>query len=269
MMNQTFLTDARDAADRGPPGVENERACHGLQRAYAHLGAGELEDALWECDRAIEMAPCWAEAHNLRGIILEETGQLSEAIAAFEEAVRLDAGFSEAQENLEATRAERRRAGRRRRRLIALGLPLAALIVALAAFAVAEARRGPDWRRELDQYIAQSGLPSEKVTLRSVAEAREPQNFSREMGRAVPSDWRWGSVTPPLPPAAVQCVLLERARPPAAGGATQSIRQVVYVAYHSDALYREGWLTYEGPEDPLAPEAVADLAALGCGLGLE
>ena len=198
MMNQTFLTDARDAADRGPPGVENERARHGLQRAYVHLGVGELEDALWECGRAIERAPGWAEAHNLRGIILEDMGQLSEAIAAFEEAVRLDAGFSEAKENLEGALAEGRRAGRRRRRLIALGLPLAALIVALAAFAVAEARRGPDWRRELDQYIAQSVLPSEKVTIRSVVEAREPQNFSREMGRAVPSDWRWGSVTPPM-----------------------------------------------------------------------
>jgi tetratricopeptide (TPR) repeat protein len=269
MMNQTFLSDATDATAGEPPGVEDARAHDGLQNAYAHVGAGELEDALQECDRAIQTAPGWAEAHNLRGIILDEMGQLDEAIAAFEEAVRLDAGFVEAAENLAGARAEGHRAGRRRRRLIALGVPMAALIVALVAFAVAEGRRGPDWQRELDRYIAQSALPSETVTIRSVAEANEPQNFSGEMGRAAPSDWRWGSVTPPLPPAAVQCVLLERARPPAPGSAGESVRQVVYVAYHTDALYRVGWLTYEGPEDPFAPVAAAHLSALGCGLGLE
>jgi hypothetical protein len=174
----------------------------------------------------------------------------------------------EAVEKLEAQ--EEGRAGRPKwKRVVALVVPFAVLIVAISVFAVLEKQRGPDWQLELNDYIAQSALPSETVKIQSVVEASEPRNFSGEMGRAVRDDWRWDSIEPSFPPEAVQCVLLKRNRPSTVGGGEEAIRQVVFVAYHSDALYREGWLAYAGPKAPFTQEFAAHLAAIGCGLDLE
>jgi len=269
MTGQAFTSDGADATARGPSGVEDAQAHQHLERAYARTDAGELEDALRECDRAIEMIPEWAEAHNLRGLVLDEMGRVEEAIAAYEEAVRLDAGLVEAVENLAEAREERRGGRPKWKRVVGLVVPVVVLILAMAAVAVAEARRGPDWQLELEEYIAQSTLPSEVVTIQSVVGASEPQNFSAEMGRAVRDDWRWGSVAPSFPPKAVRCVLLERSRRSTVGGEEEAIHQVVFVAYHTDALYRVGWLAYAGPEAPLTQELAAHLATIGCDLGLE
>jgi tetratricopeptide (TPR) repeat protein len=269
MIGQMFTSDGVDATAQGPSSIEDTRAHQHLQRAYAHADAGELEDALRECDRAIEMVPQWAEAHNLRGVVLDEMGRVEEAIAAYEEAVRLDAGFEEAVENLAEAREERRGGRPRWERVVALVVSFVLLIMATVVVGVLEAQRGPDWQLELDEYIAQSASPSESVTIQSVVEASEPWNFSGEMGRAVRYDWRWGSVDPSFPPEAVQCVLLERIRPSTVGGEEETIHQVAFVAYHTDALYQVGWLAYAGPEEPFTQEFVAHLATIGCDLGLE
>jgi Flp pilus assembly protein TadD len=39
--------------------------------------------ALVECDQALRLAPRWAEAHNFRGLLLEELGRTHDAISAY------------------------------------------------------------------------------------------------------------------------------------------------------------------------------------------
>ncbi len=79
-----------------------------LEKAYAFEEQGKLEEALPECDAAIEADFDLAEAHNLRGIVLEELGQKKKAILAYRQAIRLDPNFQEAKENLEEIEAERK-----------------------------------------------------------------------------------------------------------------------------------------------------------------
>jgi hypothetical protein len=155
------------------------------------------------------------------------------------------------------------------RRIVALAVPLAVAIM-LAGFIVGlEMQRGPNWRLELDAYVARRRSPSETVSIEAVTRARKPWSFSAAMGTAVHGDWTWGSITPSFPPQAVRCVLLLRDRPSATGGERESIRQIVFLVYHSDALYHVGWLAYEGPEEPFDEQALAHLDTIGCDLGLE
>ncbi|MGD2144505.1 MAG: hypothetical protein PVF54_08525 [Anaerolineae bacterium] len=155
-----------------------------------------------------------------------------------------------------------------RSKIVGLAVPLA-LAVLLAGFVVGlEVQRGPNWRLELDAYLAQNTSPSETVSVESMTRAREPWNFTAGMGMAASADWPWGSITPSFPPKAVRCVLLTRNRESAIGDERESIRQIVFLVYHTDALYRVGWLAYEGPEEPFGEEARADLEAIGCDLGL-
>ncbi len=91
------------SATKGKPSAVARRH---LQRAYRYDGREELEAALVECEAALQLAGDWAEAHNLHGIILEGLGRRPEALAAYTEALRLDASFEEAQENLTELEAE-------------------------------------------------------------------------------------------------------------------------------------------------------------------
>lgn len=79
-----------------------------LEQAYASQEQSESEKALEECDTAIRIDPSLADAHNLRGVILEELGRRDEAVLAYHEAVRLDPSFQEAKENLQDIEAELR-----------------------------------------------------------------------------------------------------------------------------------------------------------------
>lgn len=75
-----------------------------LDQAVAYVDEGELEDALRECDLAIQLAPFLAVAQNYRGMILEQLEQLDEAIDAYHAAVQLDPEFYAARENLGCAR---------------------------------------------------------------------------------------------------------------------------------------------------------------------
>jgi uncharacterized RDD family membrane protein YckC/Flp pilus assembly protein TadD len=77
-----------------------EKAEQHLDQAYISWEANDSESALRECELAIQIAPALAQAHNLRGVILEEQGQREEAIAAYREAVRLDPNLRDAKQNL-------------------------------------------------------------------------------------------------------------------------------------------------------------------------
>lgn len=78
-----------------------DEARHHLSLAYAHESKDELAAALRECETALQLAPDWAEAHNLHGVILDALEHDEEAVAAYQEAVRLDQRFEEAQANLQ------------------------------------------------------------------------------------------------------------------------------------------------------------------------
>lgn len=61
-----------------------------LDRAYTLEADGDLEEALRVCDALLITAPELAEAHNLRGIILEQTGDKEEAFEAYKLALELE-----------------------------------------------------------------------------------------------------------------------------------------------------------------------------------
>jgi hypothetical protein len=151
------------------------------------------------------------------------------------------------------------------RRIVALAVPLAVLVFTVGVFVALELQRPPDWRLELNEFIARHTWPSETVRIEAISRARRPWNFSADMGTAEPGDW----IIPSSSPEAVRCVLLVRSRRSGSGGEDESLRQVVFLAHHSDALYRVGWLAYEGPEEPFGPELMAHLESIGCDLGLE
>jgi hypothetical protein len=67
----------------------------------------DLWAALNDCDRAIEQQPGLAEAHNLRGLILDAMGKTDKAILAYREAVRLDPSLEDARVNLQDAENER------------------------------------------------------------------------------------------------------------------------------------------------------------------
>jgi len=77
-----------------------------LDQAYAFEGKDEFENALRQCESAIQLVAGWAEAHNLRGVLLESLGQPKQALEAYRRAVHLAPAFSEANENLREAEAE-------------------------------------------------------------------------------------------------------------------------------------------------------------------
>ncbi len=82
-------------------------------QAEAHLNQAELyyqqekyDDSLRECDTALGIDPALADAHNLRGVILEELGREWEAISAYRQALQLDPDFHEAKNNLATLKSD-------------------------------------------------------------------------------------------------------------------------------------------------------------------
>ena len=79
-----------------------------LDLAYAYEDQGNYEPALVEVDRALQAESGLAEAHNLRGLLLEELDRTDEALAAYRMAVQIDPSFAEAAENLSSLEEELR-----------------------------------------------------------------------------------------------------------------------------------------------------------------
>jgi hypothetical protein len=149
------------------------------------------------------------------------------------------------------------------RKVISLGLALVVLVVLGVAVHRLEARRIPDWRIELDKYIASRWPAKANVRIHSIAVAREPWNMKREMGHPVSSEGMWASVRLPFPPAQVMCVLLERDEKTPAQG---TVYHVVLVCHHSDGLWKHGWVVHEGIGEPFSEALQEQMSALGCDL---
>jgi tetratricopeptide (TPR) repeat protein len=73
-----------------------------LEKAQKMLDNGRnLKKALADCEQALEYAPESAEAHNLRGLILDVLGRTVDAIQAYQKAIRRRPDFKDAKANLE------------------------------------------------------------------------------------------------------------------------------------------------------------------------
>ncbi len=88
------------------PADVSEEAQETLADAYAVEADKEFEEALKICEKALELAPRWAEAHNLRGILLEALEEPEKALEAYHRAIELDPGWTEARENLKLAQDE-------------------------------------------------------------------------------------------------------------------------------------------------------------------
>lgn len=78
-----------------------------LDKAYELEEAGRFEEALAECDAAIEAAKAFlAHIFNLRGIVLEGLEREEEAVSSYATATQLDPSMAEATDNLFELEAE-------------------------------------------------------------------------------------------------------------------------------------------------------------------
>jgi len=87
-------------ASPGQPSGKNGLAEKYFAQAYDYDQNSEYRKSLDACDKAIELAPDWSDAHNLRGVILENMGCLDEAISEYRAAIRLEPADEDARENL-------------------------------------------------------------------------------------------------------------------------------------------------------------------------
>lgn len=84
-----------------------EQAKQHLEQAFdLYENHEDFQQALEVCEVALHLDPHLAEAHNLRGILLEEMDKPLRAVGAYRKALKLDPDFIEAKENLEALKAE-------------------------------------------------------------------------------------------------------------------------------------------------------------------
>lgn len=77
-----------------------------LQQAFDLYDSEDFQKALEICEIALRLDSHLADAHNLRGILLEELNKPLNALGAYRKALKFDPDFIEAQENLEALQAE-------------------------------------------------------------------------------------------------------------------------------------------------------------------
>jgi len=89
-----------------PPQSNEAQALRVLANVERHIDNNELEKALSECELAIQLNPNSAIAHNYRGEIYEEMGQLENAITNYQRAIQLDPEFEDAWENMRIVEAE-------------------------------------------------------------------------------------------------------------------------------------------------------------------
>jgi tetratricopeptide (TPR) repeat protein len=73
--------------------------------ADALFAKGDLEEAKMHYTAALSADPNLAVAHNSLGRLYLTQGQISQAIVQFGEALRLDPGYKEAEENLRVAKA--------------------------------------------------------------------------------------------------------------------------------------------------------------------
>jgi len=89
-----------------PPQSNEIQVLQILSNVERHIDNNELDKALAECELAIQMSPDSAIAHNYRGEIYEQMGQLENAITNYQRAIQLDLELDEAWGNMLALEPE-------------------------------------------------------------------------------------------------------------------------------------------------------------------
>lgn len=102
-----FLTAQRNEDYRTELSIWNDTVakCPGNARARTNLGkallgAGQLSEAIAQDEEAVRIRPDYARAHYNLGLALWRAGQLRRAIGQYEEALKIDPDFVEAHVNL-------------------------------------------------------------------------------------------------------------------------------------------------------------------------
>ena len=81
--------------------ADQARLRRGALQSGDRLGAsGKVEEAIAHYEQALRIKPDYAEAHNNLGIALAQAGRIEEAIAHFEQALRIKPDYAEAHCNL-------------------------------------------------------------------------------------------------------------------------------------------------------------------------
>ena len=150
-------------------------------------------------------------------------------------------------------------------------LLLVVLVVAVAAEIPQEAGLPADVQMRLEQYLP-SPHALGKATVLSVARARQPWRFSKQMSYSVlgdsvyfqtdsPLTWQEGSGPSPLPfpPKELWCALLE-GEDRQTGERSYS---VVLIGLHMD-MYSGDWMVHEGPTDRSLSALLEGLSTIGC-----
>jgi tetratricopeptide (TPR) repeat protein len=89
-----------------PPQSPKTQVLQILSNVEEHLDNNELEKALSECERAIQITPDFAIAYNYRGEIYDAMGQLKNAIVNYQRVIQLDPELKDAWENMLSLEAE-------------------------------------------------------------------------------------------------------------------------------------------------------------------
>ena len=106
--NESVLTSRRFGAvepmvrrQGGARGAGPNPAAQGLlEDACRAREVGKLGSALHKCEAALGLDPDWADAHDLRGVLLDDMGHAEKAITAYLEAIRLNPSHTGARRNL-------------------------------------------------------------------------------------------------------------------------------------------------------------------------
>jgi tetratricopeptide (TPR) repeat protein len=86
-----------EAATRADPGPDAHQL---LEEAHDARDRGKLGSALRKCEAALRLAPDFAEANDLRGVLLDDMGHTEEAVAPCQEVVRPAVSLSNAKVDL-------------------------------------------------------------------------------------------------------------------------------------------------------------------------
>jgi Flp pilus assembly protein TadD len=98
--NEDYRSELTIWSDTVAKRPDNERAHNNLGNAWAQM-PGRLNDAIAQFEEVLRLKPDHAEAHNNLGLAWSQVpGRLNDAIAQYEEALRLKPDYAEAHNNL-------------------------------------------------------------------------------------------------------------------------------------------------------------------------
>ena len=98
LLRQNKCIEARACAEKAISiGADNIEALLVLADCYIH--AANFTEAIVAYDKIISLDPAIAEAHNNRGIVLENLGRFSDALLSYDRAIALEPGSSDVYTN--------------------------------------------------------------------------------------------------------------------------------------------------------------------------